>query len=58
MDMKLVKDNLSEKLENLEDLYGVTNQEMLDAGADQSFLDALVADDNTWSEDEAGEEDY
>jgi len=29
---------------------GVTNQEMLDAGADQSFLDALVADDNTWNE--------
>ena len=58
MDMKLIKDNLSEKLENLEDLYGVTNQEMLDAGADQSFLDALVADDNTWNEDEAGEEDY
>ena len=55
---ELKKHKLSEKLENLEDLYGVTNQEMLDAGADQSFLDALVADDNTWNEDEAGEEDY
>ena len=46
MDMKLVKDNLSEKLENLEDLCRVTNQGMLDAKADQSFLDALVKDDN------------
>ena len=56
MDMKLVKDNLSEKLKEFEDIYGVTDQEMLDAGAEQSFLDALVADNNVWDEDEAGEE--
>ena len=56
MDMKLVKDNLSEKLNEFEDIYGVTDQEMLDAGAEQSFLDALVADNNVWDEDEAGEE--
>ena len=56
MDMKLVKDNLSEKLQEFEDIYGVTDQEMLDAGAEQSFLDALVADNNVWDEDEAGEE--
>ena len=56
MDMKLVKDNLSEKLKEFEDIYGVTDQEMLDAGAEQSFLDALVADNKVWDEDEAGEE--
>lgn len=56
MDMKLVKDNLSEKLQEFEDIYGVTDQEMLNAGAEQSFLDALVADNNVWDEDEAGEE--
>ena len=57
MDMKLVKDNLSEKLQTFDDIFGVNEQEMLDAGADQSFLDALVADNNTWNEDEAGEEE-
>ena len=44
MDMKLVKDNLSEKLKYFEDVYGVTRQELLDAGAENSFLDALASD--------------
>ena len=57
MDIKLVKDSLSEKLQTFDDIFGVNEQEMLDAGADQSFLDALVADNNTWNEDEAGEEE-
>ena len=54
MDMKLIKDNLSSKLMSL--INGVSEQELLDAGADQSFIDALLADNNTWNEDEAGEE--
>ena len=54
MDMKLIKDNLSSKLTTLVD--GVSEQELLDAGADQSFIDALASDNNTWNEDEAGEE--
>ena len=37
-------------------INGVSEQELLDAGADQSFIDALLADNNTWNEDEAGEE--
>ena len=56
MDMKLVKDNLSEKLKFYEDAYGVSRQELQDAGADESFLEALAADNNKWNEDEAGEE--
>ena len=56
MDMKLVKDNLTEQLKYFEDAFGVSQQELLDAGADQSFLNALVADENTYDEDEAGEE--
>ena len=54
MDMKLIKDNLSSKLTNM--INGVSEQELLDAGADQSFIDALLEDNNTWDEDEAGEE--
>ena len=54
MDMKLIKDNLSSNLTNM--INGVSEQELLDAGADQSFIDALLEDNNTWDEDEAGEE--
>lgn len=54
MDMKLAKDSLSSSL--FEEEFGATEQELLDAGADQSFIDALKEDNNTWDEDEAGEE--
>ena len=54
MNMKLAKDSLNSSL--FEEEFGVTEQELLDAGADQSFIDALKKDNNTWDEDEAGEE--
>ena len=54
MNMKLAKDYLNSSL--FEEEFGVTEQELLDAGADQSFIDALKKDNNTWDEDEAGEE--
>ena len=54
MDMKLATDSLSSSL--FEEEFGATEQELLDAGADQSFIDALKEDNNTWDEDEAGEE--
>ena len=37
MDMKLVKDN-NRTIKIFEDAFGVSQQELLDAGADQSFL--------------------
>jgi hypothetical protein len=53
MDMKLAKESLSSSL--FEEEFGATEQELLDSGADQSFIDALQEDTNTW-EDEIGDE--
>ena len=54
MDMKLAKDALNSSL--FENQFGATEQELLDAGADQSFINALQEDTNVW-EDEIGDEE-
>lgn len=54
MEMQLIRDSLFSML--FDEEFGATEEELIDAGAPQSFIDALKEDNNTFSEDEAGEE--